>query len=89
VRALPVSKFKATCLAVLDEVARTGEAVTLLKRGKPLARVLPAVAVEAGYVQARLVGTVEVLGDVISPALPADVWEAEGMSSAKGLAHKR
>jgi prevent-host-death family protein len=77
-RSLAVSKFKARCLAVLDEVARTGEAVTLLRRGRPLARVLPAVAVESGYAQTRLVGSVAILGDVISPALPPGAWEAEG-----------
>jgi antitoxin (DNA-binding transcriptional repressor) of toxin-antitoxin stability system len=97
-RVLAVSKFKAHCLAVLDEVSRTGEAVTLLKCGKPLARVLPPVAAETGHAQDRLVGTVEVLGDVVSPALPADVWEAEGRLAhhvgtvaprGKGSARKR
>ncbi|HEX7670655.1 MAG TPA: hypothetical protein VF395_13770 [Polyangiaceae bacterium] len=76
-RSLPVSKFKAHCLAVLDEVARTGEAVTLLRRGQPLVRVLPAVAVESGYAQSRLVGSVTILGDVISSPLPPGAWEAE------------
>ena len=74
---LGASEFKAHCLAVLDEVARTGEAVTVLKRGKPLARVLPAVSTGDGYPQTRLIGTVEVLGDIISPALAPETWEVE------------
>ena len=77
-RELAVSEFKARCLAVLDEVARTGEAITILKRGKPLARVLPAVAAGRGYPQHGLIGTVEVLGDIVSPAVPAEEWEVEG-----------
>ena len=72
-----MSEFKARCLAVLDEVARTGEAVTILKRGKPLARVLPAVATGRGYPPQRLVGTVEILSDIVTPALPLSEWEVE------------
>ena len=39
---LSASEFKARCLAVLAEVAQTGETVTILKRGRPLARIAPA-----------------------------------------------
>ncbi len=77
-RTLGASDFKAHCLAVLDEVARTGEAVTILKRGKPVARLLPAAGGGFGHPQKRLAGTIEILGDVIGPMLPADAWEAEG-----------
>ena len=31
--------------------------------------------------QATLAGTVEILGDVVAPALPAVEWEAEGGTS--------
>jgi prevent-host-death family protein len=79
-KALAVSEFKARCLAVLDEVARTGEGVTLLKRGKPLARVVPAASLDHDHPQHRLHGTLEILGDVVSPVLPVDAWEAEHAS---------
>lgn len=36
------SEFKAKCLAMLDEVAATGEELTITKRGKPVAKVVPA-----------------------------------------------
>ena len=74
-KTLAISDFKAHCLAVLDEVARTGEPVTILKRGKPLARVLPSVPVGERYPQQRLSGTVEILGDIVSPALSPDAWD--------------
>jgi prevent-host-death family protein len=35
------SEFKAKCLAILDEVADTGEAVMILKRGRPVAQLVP------------------------------------------------
>lgn len=38
---MPASTFKATCLAVLDEVAATGATIVVTKRGKPVARLMP------------------------------------------------
>lgn len=36
------SAFKARCLRLLDQVSRTGEEIVILKRGRPVARVVPA-----------------------------------------------
>lgn len=36
-RSIRASEFKAKCLAILDEVERTGETVTILKRGRAVA----------------------------------------------------
>jgi prevent-host-death family protein len=41
-RRIPASEFKAKCLALLDEVAETRETLVVTKRGKPVARVVPA-----------------------------------------------
>lgn len=38
----PASEFEAKCLALLDEVADTRETLVVTRRGKPVARVLPA-----------------------------------------------
>lgn len=35
------AEFKAHCLRILDEVQRSGESVTITKRGKPVAEVKP------------------------------------------------
>jgi prevent-host-death family protein len=42
VRTVTASQFKAQCLAMLDEVASTGEEITVTKRGRAVARVLAA-----------------------------------------------
>ena len=34
------SEFKAKCLAILDQVADTGEEVLILKRGRPVAQLV-------------------------------------------------
>jgi prevent-host-death family protein len=43
-KTLTASRFKAQCLALLDEVAETGESLVITKRGLPVARVEPAQA---------------------------------------------
>jgi prevent-host-death family protein len=38
---ITASRFKAQCLALLDEVAETGESLVVTKHGRPVARVGP------------------------------------------------
>lgn len=40
-RTIQAAEFKQTCLALMDEVARTGATVIITKRGKPVARLTP------------------------------------------------
>lgn len=40
-RTIAASRFKAQCLALLDEVADTGQGLVITKRGKPVARLIP------------------------------------------------
>jgi len=77
-KTLSASEFKAHCLAVLDEIAQTGEPITITKRGKAVARLVPPLPVSEGYPQLRLRGTGRIVGDIVSPALPADAWDAVG-----------
>lgn len=42
-RSIAASEFQAKCLALLDEVAETREGLVVTKRGKPVAKVVPAV----------------------------------------------
>jgi prevent-host-death family protein len=72
-RMIKASEFKAKCLAIMDEVERTGEAVVITKNGKPVAELVPHRASRPkllGLLKDRLFIT----GDIISPI---DVeWEA-------------
>lgn len=40
-RVINASTFKERCLALLDQVAMTKEPITVTKRGKPVARIVP------------------------------------------------
>jgi len=41
-RTIKASEFKAKCLALLDDVAEKRETLIITKRGKPVARIVPA-----------------------------------------------
>ena len=68
--------FKTHCLRLLDEVAAGKGEIVVLKRGKPVARVLP-VLPDGEVPQAGLVGTMIASDDLIDPPLPPEAWEAE------------
>lgn len=71
-RIMSASQFKAKCLAVLDEVASTGTTVVVTKRGKAVARVVPAEAPPS------LRGSVRILVSEEEFLAPLDeAWDAE------------
>lgn len=71
-RNVPASRFKAECLMMLDEVARTGEEIVITKRGRPVARVTPAVEPEG------LLGSVRFIVEDEELIRPLDIpWNAE------------
>jgi prevent-host-death family protein len=70
---LTVSKFKATCLAVVEEVAKTKQGVIITKRGKPIAELIP---YDAETEPVPLKNTVAFMGDIMSPVATED-WEAQ------------
>jgi prevent-host-death family protein len=73
---LPISRFKATCLAALERVHRTGRPLLVTKRGVPIAQVIPAPPPEVhGQTFGAMRGTVAELDDVVAP-LPESDGEA-------------
>jgi prevent-host-death family protein len=76
-KTIAASEFKAKCLAILDDVAETGEPIVILKRGKPVAELIRPLPREAASPQAALRGSVQIRGDITKPVLPAGAWAAE------------
>ena len=68
IQEIGAGEFKARCLALLDEVAETGEEIVVTKRGKPFAKLVP-IDPPRG-----LEMSVRILGDIVSPL--DDEWEA-------------
>ncbi len=74
-KTIQASRFKATCLKLMDEVAATGEPVTITKNGRPVAQLVPVRAVpKTLFGKGR--GRIEVIGDIISPIDAS--WDAAG-----------
>ena len=73
-RQIPAGKFKATCLAVLDQVQRERSEVVITKRGKPVARLVP-VEDTAPEIFGRMKGSGIILGDIVSPIY--ENWDAK------------
>jgi len=70
---LSVSKFKATCLSVIEQVKTKKKRVRITKRGVPIAEIVP---VDAKAKVVPLKATVTFIGDIVSPVAEDD-WEAQ------------
>jgi len=68
---MTVTKFKATCLSILDDVQKQKKRVVITKRGKPIAEVVPYLKTER---KISLKDTVTYIGDIVSPVAEED-WE--------------
>ena len=71
---IPAGEFKARCLTLMDEVNKTREPVLITKRGKPVAKLVPAEKAETEFL-GRLEGQFRAVGDIESPIEPPEAWE--------------
>lgn len=73
-KTIPAGAFKARCLAIMDEVQAKRQAVVITKRGKPVAKLVPAETEEKDEIFGFFKGKIKVTGDVVSPALTPEEW---------------
>jgi prevent-host-death family protein len=72
-----ISEFKAKCLALLQEVQKTKKPLRVTRRGKPIADVVPpAPPADSRSWIGSMAGRMEILGDIVSPVMEDDDWEA-------------
>lgn len=71
-KTITAARFKTHCLALLDDVAETRQPLTVTKRGKPVATLVPALGTAR---HGSLVGSVQFKGDIVGPIL--DRWDLE------------
>ena len=74
-KTIPAGEFKAKCLQLMDKVQRTRKPITITKRGKPVAKLVP-VEQEQDEWFGRLRDKVKVTGDLVAPLDPPEVWES-------------
>ncbi|MFZ0773436.1 MAG: type II toxin-antitoxin system Phd/YefM family antitoxin [Candidatus Sulfotelmatobacter sp.] len=65
--------FKVHCLAIMDEVQSKRQAVLITKRGKPVAKLVPADE-DADDFYDFFAGKGTITGDVVAPAFSPEEW---------------
>jgi prevent-host-death family protein len=71
---IPAAVFKAECLKLMDEVARTGKPVVITKHGKPVAQLAP-VSPQAESLFGYMKNTLVIKGDIV--ASTGESWSAD------------
>lgn len=75
---IPVSQFKAKCLAILQRVKRSKQPVLITRYGEPIAELKPPSppATRANWL-GSMQGRARIVGDVVAPALEPQAWSAQ------------
>jgi prevent-host-death family protein len=74
---IAISKFKATCLAVLERVRKTRKPVLVTRFGAPVAEIVPP-PTEKGSDKwvGAMVGSGRIVGDIVAPSSDEEDWDA-------------
>ena len=79
IETIAISEFKATCLAVLERVRRTGAPIIVTRRGQPIAEVIPpSIGSASDEWLGAMRDTALIVGDIVSPASESSEWETLG-----------
>jgi len=76
VEEIAISKFKATCLAVLEKVTKTGQPVLITRFGHPVAQIIPPAPPKHARKLGTGAGSVTIHGDIVGPISDLSDWEA-------------
>src|SRR5690242_187797 len=75
-RKINAAAFKARCLKLIDEVAESGEPITVTKRGKAKVQII-AVREKPKTLIGALKGSFEIVGDIGGPIVDESEWDWE------------
>lgn len=74
-KTIPAGQFKARCLRLMDEVRTTREPVLITKKGRPVAKLVPADR-QPEDIFGCLRNEIRIMGDIESPVTPLEDWDA-------------
>lgn len=72
---MAISKFKATCLAVIERVRVTGKPLVITRFGEIVAEILPPPPARAGSWIGSMSSTGRIKGDIVAPVSGANDWD--------------
>jgi prevent-host-death family protein len=75
-RKINAAAFKARCLALIDEVAESGQPITVTKRGKAKVQIV-AVREKPKTLWGATKGTFRIVGDIVGPIVDKDEWDED------------
>jgi antitoxin (DNA-binding transcriptional repressor) of toxin-antitoxin stability system len=76
-KTIPAGKFKAQCLALIDDVFDGGEEVLITKRGQVKARLVPPARKDPESIFGALRGLATIHGDLVSPIVEPREWDED------------
>ena len=60
------TEFKTRCLALIDEIAHTGDTIVVTRHGKPVAQLVPPARKPWKSPAGILAGEIEIIGDIVN-----------------------
>lgn len=74
-KTIAAGQFKARCLRLMDEVRATREPVLITKKGRPVAKLVPAES-QVEDIFGCLRNEIKIVGDIEAPVVPLEDWDA-------------
>lgn len=75
-KSVSISEFKAKCLGLIEQVDKTRQPLRITRHGRPIAELIPAGPNRKRKFLGGMVGTGEIVGDIVSPVIDLDEFEA-------------
>ena len=72
-KTMPAGKFKAQCLAVIDDVHDLKQEVVITKHGKPMAKLVP-IRKGKDEIFGFMRGQMKIVGDLVAPITEPEEW---------------
>ena len=73
---IPISKIKAKCLGLIEQVHKTRQPLRITRHGVPVAEVIPAGPDHRRKFVGDMLGTAKIVGDIVSRVIDLDEIEA-------------
>jgi antitoxin (DNA-binding transcriptional repressor) of toxin-antitoxin stability system len=74
---IAISKFKATCLAVLQQVQKTGKPIQVSRFGQPIAELHPPASLGTPRRFGARIATGKIVGDIVGPIGNESEWSPD------------